>query len=158
MARVHSVAIEVGPSAIDENRHVNNTAYVRWMQDVAIEHSTTQGWPMSRYFESGATWVVRSHYVEYLRPAFEGDALRVATWVADIVPPRSTRRYVFWRDGDARPVVRAETLWVFVDLGTGRPRAIPDDLASAFILIPDEATVYDELGLSFRGPPARGQG
>lgn len=110
---------------------------------------------MSRYF-AGRSWVVRSHYIKYLRPAFEGDVLRVATWVADIVPPRSTRRYVFWWDGDAQPVVRAETLWVFVDLETGRPRAIPDDLASAFILVPDEATTYDELGLSFRRPPERG--
>jgi acyl-CoA thioester hydrolase len=153
---VHSVAIEVGPSAIDENRHVNNTAFVRWMQEVAIEHTSTCGWPMSRYFEAGATWVVRSHYVEYLHPAFEGDALRVATWVAGMDSPRSTRRYVFWRDGDNRPVVRAETLWVFVGLETGRPRTIPEDLASAFILVPDEMTVYDELGLSFRRPPGRG--
>lgn len=158
MARVHSVTIEVGPEAIDENRHVNNTAYVRWMQDLAIEHSARQGWPMGRYFESGGTWVVRSHYVEYLRPAFEGDALRAATWVSEIQDPRSIRRYVFWREGEDRPLVRAETLWVFVSLESGRPHHLPDDLASAFILSPEEATVYDELGLTFRRIPARSPG
>jgi acyl-CoA thioester hydrolase len=151
VARVHEAAIRVGPDAIDENRHVNNIAYVRWMQDVAVEHSSLRGWPMRRYLESGGTWVVRSHYVEYLRPAFEGDSLRVATWVSDLDAPRSTRRYVFWRDGEHRPVVRAETLWVFVDMANGRPHAVPDDLASAFILVPDEVAVYAELGLA----PAR---
>jgi hypothetical protein len=40
------------------------------MQDVAIEHSATVGWPMRRYLELGAAWVVRSHFIEYFRPAF----------------------------------------------------------------------------------------
>lgn len=144
---IHTTAIDVTADAIDENHHVNNTAYLRWMQDVAVEHSAARGWPMPRYFEAGATWVVRSHYVEYLRPAFEGDALRLATWVADLEEPRSTRRYVFWREGDPRPVARAETVWVFVDLETGRPRALPDDLATAFILQPDTDRVLERLGL-----------
>ncbi len=112
-----------------------------------MEHSTLQGWPFQRYLEAGGTWVVRSHFVEYLRPAFEGDTLRVATWVNDLEAPRSNRRYVFWRTGEDRPVVRAQTLWVFVDMESGRPSPVPDDLASAFTLAPDEAAVYAELGL-----------
>ena len=29
----------VPDEAVDGNRHVNNVAYVQWMQDVAIRHS-----------------------------------------------------------------------------------------------------------------------
>jgi acyl-CoA thioester hydrolase len=34
---------------IDPLGHVNNVAYVQWMQDAAIAHSSVQGWPMARY-------------------------------------------------------------------------------------------------------------
>jgi acyl-CoA thioester hydrolase len=46
------------------------------MQDIAIEHSAAAGWPMARYVELGAGWVVRSHFIEYLRPAFEAQLFR----------------------------------------------------------------------------------
>lgn len=157
MPEIHTIAIRVGADAIDENGHVNNSAYLRWMQDGAVAHSVARGWSRRRYFEAGATWVVRSHFIEYLRPAFEGDALRLATWVADMEQRRSTRRYLFWRDGDRRPLARAETLWVYVDLETGRPRAIPDGLRSAFPLVPDTGRVLDRLGLR-PGPGRIGSG
>jgi acyl-CoA thioesterase FadM len=35
---------------------------------------------------------VRSHLVEYLRPAFEGQRIRVSTWVANLRRVRSLRR------------------------------------------------------------------
>jgi len=54
-------------------------AYLRWMQDIAVEHSAAQGWPVRRYLETGTTWVVRSHFIEYLRPAFAGDSIAVHT-------------------------------------------------------------------------------
>ncbi len=158
MPAIHAIPIEVAADAIDENRHVNNTAYLRWMQEVAVAHSAARGWPMERYFGIGATWVVRSHFVEYLRPAYEGDALHLATWVADLGASRSTRRYLFWRERDRRVVARAETLWVFVDLRTGRPQPIPDQLRADFHLVEDdEAAILKRLGLSGAPLPDQGQ-
>ena len=79
--RIYSKRFPVPAEAIDVQGHVNNLAYVEWMQDVAIEHSAAAGWPMSRYLALGAVWVVRSHFIEYLRPAFSGEPLAVHTWV-----------------------------------------------------------------------------
>jgi len=73
--RVFSKRFAVPAQAIDVQGHVNNLAYVGWMQDVAIEHSAAVGWPMRRYLELGAGWVVRSHFIEYLRPAFADERL-----------------------------------------------------------------------------------
>ena len=149
MAAIHSLHIDVPPDAIDANRHVNNRAYLTWMQDVAVSHSAEAGWPMKRYFSTGATWVVRSHYIEYLRPAFEGDRLHVHTWVSAMEEWRSLRRYLFWRERDRTVVARAETLWVFVDLERGRPRPIPAELRGDFTLVEGgEADVLERLGLT----------
>jgi hypothetical protein len=54
--RIYSRRFEVPPAVIDVHGHVSNLAYVGWMQDVAIEHSTAAGWPMARYLEIGAGW------------------------------------------------------------------------------------------------------
>lgn len=69
-----TVPVEV----IDGNGHVNNVAYVQWMQDVATLHFEALGGPamMDRH---GAAWVARSHMIEYVRPVFEGDLLALKT-------------------------------------------------------------------------------
>lgn len=133
--------------AIDANGHVSNLAYVAWMQEIAIEHSTAAGWPLERYREIGAGWVVRSHFIEYLRPAFAGDRIGVHTWVPRFDQRAAPRRYLFVRDGDRRVLAQAETRWVFVDLATGRRRPLPQELIESFEIVADDAEVRAMLGL-----------
>jgi acyl-CoA thioester hydrolase len=118
------------------------------MQEVAIEHSAVLGWPMERYLAMGAGWVVRSHSVEYLRPAFAGDGLALHTWVPEFTQRSTPRRYLFVRAGDSRLLARAETHWVFIDLASGRRRALPPELMNAFEAVPDQAEVLRALGLA----------
>lgn len=87
---------------------------------------------------AGATWVVRSHKVEYLRPAFAGDHVKALTWVVKFRRVRSLRRYKFVRAMDDTVLAKGETEWVFVDAGTGRPRAIPDDVVRAFPVMSED--------------------
>jgi acyl-CoA thioester hydrolase len=146
MPVIHSRAFRVPREAIDDNGHVGNLEYLRWMQEVAIEHSAAQGWPMERYLRGQAGWVVRSHFIEYLRPAFAGDQLLLHTWVTSMERSRSVRRYLLLREGDRALVAKAETLWAFVDLRSGRVRPIPEELRIAFPLLAKEATMA-ELGV-----------
>ena len=111
-------------SAVDENGHVNNVNYVQWMQDAAVRHYEAMGGRQIT-IDLGATWVVRSHTVEYLRPAFAGERIKVLTWVVNIRRVRSLRRYKFIRVTDEQILVRGETDWVFVDANNGSPRAVP---------------------------------
>jgi acyl-CoA thioester hydrolase len=145
MSRIHVREFTVPASAMDANRHVNNLEYLHWMQDVAVEHSAARGWDRARYLAAGIVWVVRSHAIEYLRPAFAGDALQLATWVADLRPRSSRRCYLVRRPADGHVVARAETLWVLVDAGTGRARALPAELRDSFEVVADEEEVLRTL-------------
>jgi acyl-CoA thioester hydrolase len=145
---IYTRRFPVPPDAIDVNGHVNNLAYVAWMQDVAIEHSAAAGWPLERYRSIAAAWVVRSHFVEYLRPLFLGDPLAVYTWVPRFDQRAAPRKYLFVRESDGREVARAETAWVFVDLGTGKRRPLPPELISAFQPIADDRLVRAAIGLA----------
>jgi acyl-CoA thioester hydrolase len=147
MPRIHVQPVTVTGEVIDVNGHVNNLAYLRWMQEVAIGHSSACGWPLERYQEARAGWVVRSHYIEYLAPAVSGDEIAVLTWVADMRRQSSRRKYLFWRAEGARVLARAETMWVFVDPATGRSRPIPPELRTAFTIVGDDEDVLASAGL-----------
>jgi len=146
-APIYSKRFAVPADAIDVNRHVNNLAYVEWMQQIAIENSAAAGWPLERYIELGAGWVVRSHFIEYLRPAFEDQLLSAHTWVPRFDQRSTPRRYLFVREADRQILAQAETRWVFVDLESGRRRSLPPELIAAFEVVPDDAEVYRILGL-----------
>jgi acyl-CoA thioester hydrolase len=154
--RIHSRRFPVPAESIDQQGHVSNLAYVAWMQELAIEHSAAAGWPMERYLALGAGWVVRSHFVEYLRPAFAGEVIEAHTWVPEFTQRSTPRRFLFLRGPDRRAVARAETRWVFVDLATGRRRPLPPELLEAFEPVPDDAEVRRELGLTAGSGPGRG--
>ena len=129
--------LRVGEDAIDVHGHVNNQEYLRWMEEIAIEHSTAQGWPMERYLNSGASWYVRSHFVEYLRPALLGDEIGNSDLGgshdrAGVAAPH----LVSANAGHRRQVLaRAETQWTFVDILRGRAVPIPGEVRSAFEIV-----------------------
>ena len=134
---IFSYEFTIPENALDENGHVNNVEYVQWMQDAAVRHyESLGGVPPTQAL--AATWVVRSHKIEYLRPAFAGDRIEVRTWVVNIRLVRSLRRYRFTRLSDSRLLVKAETDWVFVNARTGAPRLVSEEIIKIFPLLPDE--------------------
>ena len=141
MPRIHLHRLAVADDAIDVNRHVNNLVYLHWMQDAATAHSTAQGWPLERYLAAGAGWFVRSHSIQYLRPAYAGDPIALLTWVSGFDRRTSSRKYLFWRRSDRKVLAQAETLWAFVDFRTGRGVAIPPEVEAAFEVVPADEDV-----------------
>ena len=131
MMSVYAYELDVGVDAVDRHGHVNNVEFVRWMNDAAAADANARGWTAATD-AVGAAWVARAHRIDYLRPAFAGDRVRVLTWVADVRGASSLRRYRIERAGDNAVLAEAETDFAFVDARTGRPRRIPADLKAAF--------------------------
>ena len=129
---IYSRAFTIPVDAIDENGHVNNVAYVQWMQDIAVEHYASIGGIEAQGTE--ATWVVREHKIEYLLPTFSGEEIGIKTWLENIRRVRSLRKYEFIRKSDGKVLVKGETVWVFVDARSGRPIPIPEAVSKVFDL------------------------
>jgi len=138
MPRIFRQELTVTDEAIDAFGHVNNQRYIAWMQKVATAHSAANGWPMERYLAIGAAWVVRSHFIEYLRPAFPGDRIEIFTWAGSLELREVSRRYVFRRADNNRHLARAETKWVYVDLKSGHPKRVPEELLASFEAVPED--------------------
>ncbi len=137
MISIGSLDLVVPQTAIDMNGHVSNVQYVQWMQDAAMAHSAQLGWPHKRYQALGATWVVRSHTIEYRQPSFVGDALTIFTWVSDFSKAQSLRKFKFLRKEDDTLVAVAATSFVFCSITSGKPQAIPREVRDSYTVVPE---------------------
>ena len=137
MLQIYRHELTVPKEAEDQNGHVNNIEYLRWMQDATMKHSEMTGCTQATNVV-GATWVVRTHKIEYLKPAFAGDRVIVKTWVANFRRVQSLRKYKIIRPSDKALLAVGETGWVFVDVQKGTLRSIPKEVRATFELLPEE--------------------
>jgi acyl-CoA thioester hydrolase len=137
MSQIYRYELTVTEDALDVNGHVNNLEYLRWMQSAAILHSDSHGCTQATA-DDGATWVIRTHRVKYLRPAFAAEQIIVLTWVSNFRRVQSLRKYKIIRAKDNAVLVEGETDWVFVDAKTGRLRSIPKNVIASFEVLPKE--------------------
>jgi len=128
----HCLTVAATSGDIDELGHVSNLVYLQWVLDAALAHSEAVGWDHAAYRALGGVFVVRRHEIEYLAAVFAGDEVEVVTWVASWRGVSSERQTTIRRRRDEVEVARASTRWAFIDLASGRPRKIPDELRQAF--------------------------
>jgi acyl-CoA thioester hydrolase len=116
------------PTDIDELGHVNNTVWVRWVQDMATAHWAAAATPAQL---DAYVWVVVRHEIDYLGNLKEGESVAARTWVADKAEGAKFDRYVeFSKDG--RTIVRAKTTWAILDRVKLRPIRVPKDVVQRF--------------------------
>jgi acyl-CoA thioester hydrolase len=125
----YTLAIRVTGADIDRQGHVNNVAFVRFIQDAAAAHWAAIA-PVA--IHDSVAWVVRRHEIEYLRPGSPGDELEAHTWVGEPSGATWERLTEVYRRGEDRPLVTARTIWVLLDAATGRPRRIDSNLIACF--------------------------
>ena len=122
----HSFRVATGD--IDEQGHVNNVAYLRWIQDVAVGHwldAAAQD-QLDKY-----SWVVLRHEIDYKKQAFEGDEIAATTWVGDWTAV-TCERFTEIHRGSVL-LAKARTVWCMVDRESFSPSRITRELINRFI-------------------------
>ncbi len=125
----HAITVTAQAADIDELGHVNNTVYLRWVQDVATAHWRAVARPedIDRFI-----WVVTRHEIDYLRATLVGEVLTVTTWVGT---PRGARfdRFVEICGADGKLRARATTIWALADTRSHRAVRVPPEVAAPFL-------------------------
>lgn len=123
-----TLRFNVDRSDIDEQGHVNNVAYLRWIQDIAVAH-----WHHAATEEQikQFTWVTVRHEIDYKKPAFKGDEIVLSTWVGEWTNV-TCERFTEVRRGDDL-LVRGRTVWCMLDKVTGKPARIKGELIERFV-------------------------
>ncbi len=122
-----SHSFRVSAEDIDEQSHVNNVAYVKWIQDVAVAHwfSATNEAQREKY-----TWVVLRHEIDYKKQSFAGEEITVETWVGELTRI-SWERFTEITRGESL-LVKARSVWCLIDRETSKPTRITSELKELF--------------------------
>ncbi len=125
--QIFVLPLTIAPEDIDENGHVNNVVYVRWLQDVGTAHWNSLFDAETR---AGWSWVATRHEVDYRRQLKLGDEVRAVTWVGD---PEGARFARFVRiEGPTGLAAQGKTDWALVNAQTMRPSRIPASMLAPF--------------------------
>jgi acyl-CoA thioester hydrolase len=122
----HPVAIK--PADIDHMGHVNNSVYLRWVQDAVVDY-----WQSVAPADAVAShlWVALKHEISYLKPTFLQDAV-VAEVIAEKV--QGARAYfttIVRRGQDVLSEVKST--WCCLDAATQRPARLARDVIARFL-------------------------
>jgi acyl-CoA thioester hydrolase len=109
----------------DANGHVNQTQYLRYMQESAVEASASVGYDDPAYARLGTVWLIRETEVEYLNALKYGDSVTVTTWVGDFRRVRSRRFYELKHTVTGDLYARGNSDWVYLERDTMRPQPSP---------------------------------
>ena len=125
--------VRVEPADLDDQAHVNNVVYVRWVQDAATAHWRALTTPALR---AEVGWVLLRHEIDYRRPAVLGDDVVVGTEVGHLEGLTFERLTEIRRASDGRLLATSRTLWCPVDARSGRPRRVSAELRALFSASP----------------------
>jgi acyl-CoA thioester hydrolase len=121
-------AIGIVPADIDHMGHVNNSVYLKWVQEAVV-----------RYWEKVAPsdavakhlWVALKHEIEFRRPTFLDD-----TVVADVIADQMQGARAFFttviRRGE-EVLAEVKSTWCCLDAGSMRPSRLAKDIVSRFL-------------------------
>jgi len=123
------MTVSVEPGDIDEQNHVNNTVYLRWVQDVAVGHWRALANPEA---QQRIGWVVLRHEIDYKMPATLGDEIVLRTWVGKATRLTFERFTEILRKSDRQIFSQARTLWCPIDAQTGRPVRVSTEVRAQF--------------------------
>lgn len=115
---------------LDDLNHVNNVRYVQWVQEIAKEHWMTFA---SEEIREAYFWVMLTHFIEYKRPAFLDDVIKLKTYIIKSEGVTCTRVVEIINKTTNKLLAKSETTWCFISSKSLKPARITDEVFKIFI-------------------------
>ena len=124
----HVHALAVAPCDIDFMGHVNNSVYLKWVQEAVIAY-----WRRVAPAEAVAQhlWVALKHEITYRRPAFLEDNV-VAQVVAEGMHGARAFFHTLIKRGE-EVLAEVKSSWCCLDAATQRPARLAQDVVRMFV-------------------------
>jgi acyl-CoA thioester hydrolase len=121
-------AIGIVPADIDHMGHVNNSVYLRWVQEAVIGY-----WEKVAPSDAVAAhlWVALKHEITYRKPTFLNDRVVAEVIAEKVHGARSFFTTVVKRGEEVLAEVRSS--WCCLDAVTMRPTRLGQDVVARFL-------------------------
>ena len=129
MSKTYQYDLQVNKDHLDELAHVNNVQYLHWVQEISEAH-----WKSLIEKDScfNGIWVVRSHKIDYKRPAKLYDWLTLKTHVVSTEGFLSQRIVKIYLKDTTTLVAQCTTQWCYLNAVTMDLETIPENIFQLF--------------------------
>ena len=120
--------IGIVPDDIDHMGHVNNSVYLKWVQEAVVRYWEKVAPPdaVARHL-----WIALSHEIKYRRPTFLDDRV-----VADVIAEKVEGAKAFFTTVIKRGedvIAEVKSSWCCLDAVSLRPVRVARDIAARFL-------------------------
>ena len=122
----HPIAIL--PTDIDHMGHVNNSVYLKWVQDAVVDY-----WQSIAPPEAVAShlWVALKHEISYLKPTFPQDSVVAEVIAEKMEGARAYFTTIVVRGSEV--ISEVKSIWCCLDAASLRPARLAREVASRFL-------------------------
>ncbi|WP_396589684.1 acyl-CoA thioesterase [Allomuricauda sp. R78024] len=117
---------------LDDLNHVNNIRYIEWILEISKNHWLEV---VDEAIRNEIVWVVKSHNINYAKPAKLNDPIEVTTYIKNTKGPLSIRVVEIRNNKTGQLLVNASTEWCLLDAKTFRPKRVPESIQNLFIKV-----------------------
>jgi acyl-ACP thioesterase len=125
----HTESFKIRGYEIDQHNRAPIQSCCAFMEEAAGNHATILGFGIEYLQTLGASWVLARMQLELVELPTSSDEVWVKTWPV-VVEKLQFRRDFMLTGSDGRPLVKAVTDWVIIDLKTRRLKKIPELIAA----------------------------
>lgn len=118
-------------SEVDEQGRITAMAILDYFQDCSNFQSEDLGIGIEYLKEKQLAWVLVSWQIQVERYPMQGEQIRIGTWPYDFKGFYGYRNFLM-TDCQGNPLAYANSLWVLLDLKSGRPAKIPQEMGEAY--------------------------
>lgn len=126
---------------MDHTGHAPLTALCRYLQEAADCHARALGVSVEALLADGMTWVLSRLHVSIDRFPMWRDTFRIDTWPSGRTDHVAFRDFMLV-DSDNRPIGRATSCWMMLDLKTRRSIPLPPSVQK--LPVPDRSRAIDD--------------
>jgi acyl-CoA thioester hydrolase len=135
--RAVDLRLRVRYSETDQGGVAYYANYFVWFEMGRSEYCRTVGYPYTKIEEQGYLMVVAEATARYKRSVRYDDPLVVRTTMPEIRRRVCRFSYEIFHEGSGELVAEGETTHVVVDMKSGRPTALPDEVVDCFLAARD---------------------
>lgn len=121
-------AISIAEQDIDHMGHVNNSVYLKWVQDAVIQYWRTIA-PSEAV--SSHLWVALKHEITYRKPTFLNDRVSAEVIAEQVQGARAFFTTIVKRGEDV--LAEVKSCWCCLDAMTQRPTRLAKDVVTRFV-------------------------
>lgn len=126
--RTYHYRVGIEPGDIDHMGHVNNSVYLKWVQDAVVDYWSKVAPPdaVARHL-----WVALKHEISYRRPTFLDDKV-----VADVIADKVSGARAFFTTVIKRgeeTIAEVKSVWCCLDAASQRPARLAKDVIARFV-------------------------